>query len=97
MPLPKEGAVPFQEENIRFDINFLTCEDKECPLNGLTVARVIYKCFKNMALLNENFVSRTMSLHVTFSELGDYMLFNKFQFFLQLEDSGHLLLRNILC
>lgn len=36
MPQPKEGAVSFQEENISFDINFLTFEDKECPLNDLT-------------------------------------------------------------
>lgn len=73
MPQPKEGAVPFQEENISFDINFLTFEDKECPLNGLTDSDVIYKCFKNMALLKENFGSRAMSLHVTFSEHGNYM------------------------
>lgn len=62
MPQPKEGAVPFQEENISFDINFLTFEDKECPLNGLTVRDSIYKFFKNMALLKKNFVSRAMSM-----------------------------------
>jgi len=76
MPQPKEGAVPFQEENISFDINLLTLEDKECPLNGFTVSDVIYKCFKNMSLLKENFVSRAMSLHVTFNEHRNYMLFN---------------------
>lgn len=39
----------------------------------LTDSDVIYKCFKNMALLKENFGSRAMSLHVTFSEHGNYM------------------------
>lgn len=62
MPQPKEGAVPFQEENISFDINFLTFEDKESPLNSLTVRDIIYKFFKNMVLLKKNFVSRAVSM-----------------------------------
>lgn len=50
-----------------------------------------------MALLKKDFGSRAISLHATFSGHGNYMVFHQFQFFLQLEDSGHPFSKNILC
>lgn len=72
MPQPKERAVPFQEENISFDISFLTFEDKECPLNGLTFGCCLQVLQEYVFRKGELFSGAT-SLQVTFSEHGNYM------------------------
>lgn len=93
MPQPKERAVPFQEEDISFDINFLTFEDEEYPLTLLTSWPYFQMLFTSASRVclswRRIFFQEPKACKLHSMNMGIVCLF---QLFLQLEDRCHLLL-----
>ena len=92
----KKELFHFNREAQSLTLTFWPLRTRSVP--WITILfQMLLRCGSRKWFSPRRIVSRSMSQHSTFSDIGIIYLFSQSQFFLQLEDSRHPLLKSVLC